>query len=211
MYAKFIYNIMYYIQCIYDYVDNQKIELLGPLNVVSINLYDFENVQKKSIYHQSYIQFICALFYKFILKNEQKYKSCLLWEEHTVFDPSIYNIQATQLLEIKFANHDVSYVRNDKVHHVPQDKQRSLVHCVLVSIANLISSNPITFLLNQVFPLNLTVKEFISLVYLKNMMNKDILLRALLRQGLLLRTVTIDEFDIKEHDYKDNQVILHAT
>lgn len=211
MYTKLIYNILYYMQCMYYYVDKQKIELLGPLNVVSIDLYDFEHVQKKSIYHQSYMQFIWALFYKFILKNEQKYKSCLLWEEHVGFDPSTYSIQATQLLEIKFANHGVSYVRNNKIHHVPQDKQRSLRHCALASIANQNSSNPITFLLNQVFPLELTVKEFISLVYLKKMMNKDILLRTLLRQGLLLKTVIMDDFDIKERDYKDNQVILHST
>ena len=212
MYAtQLIYKMLYYMQCLYNYIDKQRIELLGQLNVVSVNLYDFENVQKKSMYHQSYLQIIRALFYKSILKNEQKFRSCLFWEDDAGLNQWIDNIQATQLLEIRFTDDRVSYVRNNKVQHVPQSKRRSLQHCALASIANKINANSITFLLNHVFPLNLTVKEFISLVYLKKMVNKDDLLRSLLRHGLLLKTIMMEDFDMKECDYKDDQVILRIT
>jgi len=211
MYGKVVYNVLYYMQCVYNYIEKQKIELLGQSNVASIDLYDFDNVQKQSIYQQNYWQITWALIYKFIMKNEQKFKTCLLWEDNAKLNHWRKNIQATQLLEIQYADHRVSYVRNDKNHDVPQSKQRSLQHCALASITNQINTNSITFLLNQVFPLDLTVKEFISLVYLKKMINKDVLLRSILRQGLLLKTVIMDDFDFKECQYKDDQVILCAS
>jgi len=211
MYGKIVYNTLYYMQYVYNYLEKQKMDFLGPQNVVSIHVYDFDDIRKTAVYQQSIIRILWALFYKCFLKNEQKFKSCLLWKDPTDVDPLTYDVQATQMLEMKFADHSVCYVRNNKVHHVPQNKQRSLQHCALVSIADQINTSLITFLLNQVYPLELTVKEFISLVYLKKMASKDILIQSLLQKGLLLKTIIMKDFDIKEREYKDDQVILYTT
>jgi len=197
-------NTQYALDMIHDF----KVGIFGHNNVVSMSIYDLNEVKKKTIYVQSYFDMVQAVIFKYILQNEGKFRSVLRWVDASQLSAVNYGLEATQLLEIKFTNQDTIYMNaKNVVYHDSHGTRLSNRHFALVTISRETQSYNILTLLNHLLSMELTAREFICMAFLKGMMEKDALLKSLLRHGMVVNTVSMKDFDLDEREYRDIQVI----